>query len=78
MKAIKITTTLHFTRTASVVIELTSDLSYDDVADYLFENEHLYQDRLDKALESADTEFDAEQSRYDVTNDDKYVYGGTL
>ena len=78
MKAIKITTTLHFTRTASVLIELPSDLSYDDVADYLFENEHLYQDRLDKALESADTEFDAEQSRYDVTNDDKHVYGGTL
>lgn len=78
MKTIKITATQHFTRTASVTIELPSDLSHEEVADYLYENEHLYQHKLNEALELTNPEFDAEQFRYDVTNEGKYIYGGTL
>jgi hypothetical protein len=82
MRTIKITTTQHYTKTAVVEIPFPDDIhNLDEVADFLYDNEYLYRDKLEKELASIQPEFDAEQSRYDVIEEVKltrHLWGGTL
>jgi hypothetical protein len=82
MRTIKITTTQHYTKTAVVEIPFPDDIhNLDEVADFLYDNEELYRNKLEKEFASIQPEFDAEQSRYDVVETvvlTKNVYGGSL
>lgn len=82
MRTIKITTTQHYTKTAVVEIPFPDDIhNLDEVADFLYDNEDLYRDKLERQFTLLQPEFDAEQSRYDVVETvvlTKNVYGGTL
>jgi hypothetical protein len=82
MRTIKITTTQHYTKTAVVEIPFPDDIhNLDEVADFLYDNEYLYRDKLEKEFASIQPEFDAEQSRYDVIEEVKltrHLWGGTL
>jgi len=82
MKTIKITTTQHYTKTAVVEIPFPDDIhNLDEVADFLYDNEDLYRDKLETKFASIRPEFDVEQSRYDVIETvvlTKQLWGGTL
>ena len=87
-RTIKITTTRTYTRTAVVEISYPNlsdgyPIAFDEVADFLHDNEDLYQERMDNALSEAVLEgnFELDQTRYDVEETvvlTKKVYGGTL
>ena len=81
MKTIKITTTQHYIKTAVVEIPLPEDIAWDEVPDYLYDNEDLYRDKLEKEFASIEPEFDFEISRYDIIETvvlTKQLWGGTL
>lgn len=82
MRTIKITTTQHYIKTAVVEIPFPDDIhNLNEVADFLYDNEDLYRDKLEIQFTLLQPEFDAEQSRYDVIETvvlTKNVYGGTL
>lgn len=81
MKTIKITTTQHYTKTAVVEIPLPEDIAWDEVADYLYDNEDLYRNELETKFSLIQPEFDVEQSRFDIVETvvlTKQLWGGTL
>jgi hypothetical protein len=87
-RTIKIKTTRTYTRTAVVEIPCPNDndgypIALDEVADFLHDNEDLYQEKMDNALSEAELEgeFECDDTRYDVIETvtlNKKVYGGTL
>ena len=83
-RTIKIKTTRTYTRTAVVEIPFPDDIhNLDEVADFLHDNEDLYQEKMDNALSEAELEgeFECDDTRYDVIETvtlTKKVYGGTL
>ena len=88
MRTIKITTTRTYTKTAVVEIPCPNDndgyfIALDEVADYLCDNEDLYQEKMDNALREAPIEgdFEFDSTRFDVEEKvilTKKLYGGTL
>lgn len=91
MRTIKITTIRHYTRTAVVeipylntcTIEDEHPMALDEVSDYLYDNEHLYREKMDNAISVAEEEYDfnMDHTRYDVIEKvvlTKELYGGTL
>ena len=84
MKTIKIQTIRHYTRTAVVEIEYPEHLQgLGEVSDYLYDNEHLYREKMDNAISEAEEEWDfkCDHTRYDVIEKvilTKELWGGTL
>jgi hypothetical protein len=87
-RTIKITTTRTYTKTAVVEISYPTlsdgyPIALDAVGEYLYDNEDLYQEKMDNALSEAELEgeFECDDTRYDVIETvtlTKKVYGGTL
>jgi hypothetical protein len=88
MRTIKITTTRTYIRTAVVEIEYpnTEDghpMAMDEVADYLYDNEHLYREQMDNAISEAEEQcvYLADDTRFDIIEKvvlTKQLWGGTL
>ena len=90
MKKVTITTRAVYHKIASVSIDVPADIPNDKVQDWIFDNEHLFTDELDKKLSEAPYEFgfglsdnmdwiDQEsESRYDVEENGEITYGGHL
>lgn len=83
---IRITTTRHYTKTAVVEIPYPEvnggSLVLDEIADYLLNNPHIYDEEMDHALLCAEEdEYVRDETRYDVIEKvvlNKKVFGGTL
>lgn len=91
MRTIKIQTIRHYTRTAVVEIpypfiydaEDKHPIPLDEISDYLYDNEHLYREKMDNAISEAEEEcdFECDHTRYDVIEKvtlTKELWGGTL
>lgn len=88
MKTIKIQTIRYYTRTAVVEIPYPNaedghPMALDEVSDYLYDNDHLYREKMDNAISEAEEEWDfnCDHTRYDVIEKvilTKELWGGTL
>ena len=83
MKTIQITATRTYTKTAVVEIPCPSDLPLEDILDYLYTNNGLWEDNLENKIGEANLEgdFNSDETRYDVIETRtliSHVYGGTL
>jgi predicted metal-dependent hydrolase len=83
VRTIKLTQTKTFTRTASIEVEYPSDLSMEQVDEWIEENSH-WLDRLDDKVMLADLETDSDfdsHIRYDIyqkTITQNKICGGIL
>ncbi len=83
MRTIKITTTRHYVKTATVEIPFPEDLDLGDVFDYLNDNVDLFEGKLEDALFVQDRTVECmpelDDARYDVVETKSTnIYGGTL
>lgn len=83
MKTIKIQTIRHYTRTAVVEIPLPDNMAFDEVPDFLYDNDEVYRQRMDNLLSEAEEEcdFQSDQTRFDIVESitlTKQLWGGTL
>jgi hypothetical protein len=83
MRTIKITTARYYVKTAVVEIPCPENLALDEVADYLYDNRDLFDEKLDSALfihdRSVECMPEMDNSRYDVVETKSTnIYGGTL
>ena len=58
-----------FYKYAEVEIKIPDGIECDNIQEHLIENEHLYQDKLDEALEESDFEFGFGLDEYSGMNE---------
>ncbi len=90
MKKVTITQRVVYHKIASVTIDVPADIPNQEMQDWIFDNEHLFFEDLDKKLSEAPYEFgfglsdnmdwiDQEsETRYDVEENGEITYGGHL
>ena len=82
-KKIVLTQTKTFTRTATLEIPLPDDIEYENIEDWIYENNHEFLKLEEKVMEAplmTDPDFD-NHLRYDIYEEvvlQKQVYGGNL
>lgn len=89
-KKVTITTRAIYHKVASVTIEIPSEISHDKIQDWLFENEELFVESLDKNLSESPFEYgfglqdgmdwiDSEsETRFDLIDGNDKAFGGHL
>jgi hypothetical protein len=90
MKQVTITTREVYHKVASVTIDVPSDISEDKIHEWLLDNHELFAEQLDNNISKSEFDFgfglqdgmdwiDSEsETRFDLIEDNKKVFGGHL